>query len=205
VTRVKICGITRIEDAEAAVSLGADAIGFVFWRQSPRAVGVERAAAITRALPPLVTVVGVFVNQSPDEVGRVTLGVGLDAVQLHGQERAEDYVGRARRIIKAVPVGSKRPPDLALGLPPEVTILLDAHDPVRLGGTGTTIDWSVAARMARARRVILSGGLHPNNVRDAILAVRPYAVDVSSGVEVEPGRKDAEKMRALIDAVRQVP
>lgn len=202
--RVKICGITRLEDAEAAAALGADAVGFVFWPGSPRCVEVGRARAIARALPPMVTAVGVFADQPPGEVALVARTVGLGAVQLHGQERIADYDGLAWRVIKAVPVSPDRSPDAALALPDHVTVLLDAHDPVRLGGTGRTIDWTVAARVARARRVILSGGLRPENVRDAVAAVRPYGVDVSSGVETAPGRKDPARLRALFDAIRQV-
>lgn len=201
--KVKICGITRVEDAESAAALGADAVGFVFWPPSPRFVEAERARAIACGLPPMVTAVGVFANQPPEEVARVAAAVGLGAVQLHGDERVEDYAGLACRVIKAVPVGLDRAPDEALALPGHVTVLLDAHDPVRLGGTGTTIDWTIAARVARARRVILSGGLRPENVGDAVATVRPYGIDVSSGVETAPGRKDVEKMRALFDAIRQ--
>jgi len=204
VIRVKICGITRPEDAETAAALGADAVGFVFWPRSPRFIDPGRARVIARALPPMVTAVGVFADQPPEEVGRVAAAVGLGAVQLHGQERISDYAGLTCRVIKAVPMGPGRSPDAALALPAHVTVLLDAHDPVRLGGTGTTIDWTVAATVARARRVILSGGLRPANVRDAIATVAPYAVDVSSGVEASPGRKDPERLRALFDAIRQV-
>lgn len=201
--KVKICGITRAEDAEVAAALGADAIGFVFWPRSPRFVDAGLARAIARALPPMVTAVGVFADQSADEVGAVAAAVGLGAVQLHGRERVEDFAGLSCRVIKALPVEPGRRPDEALSLPGHVTALLDAHDPVRLGGTGRTIDWTVAARVARARRVILSGGLRPENVRDAVAAVAPYAIDVSSGVEAAPGRKDPERMRALFDAIRQ--
>jgi len=204
VIRVKICGITRPEDAEIAAALGADAVGFVFWPRSPRFIDPGRARVIARALPPMVTAVGVFADQPPEEVGRVAAAVGLGAVQLHGQERISDYAELTCRVIKAVPMGPGRSPDAALALPAHVTVLLDAHDPVRLGGTGTTIDWTVAATVARARRVILSGGLRPANVRDAIATVAPYAVDVSSGVEASPGRKDPERLRALFDAIRQV-
>ncbi len=202
--RIKICGITRAEDAETAATLGADAVGFVFWPPSPRFIDADRARAIARAVPPMVTVVGVFADQPPEEVGRVATAVGLGAVQLHGRERVGDYAGLTCRVIKAVPVGPGRSPDEALALPGHVTVLLDAHDPVRLGGTGRTIDWTVAAQVARARRVILSGGLRPENVRDAVAAVGPYGIDVSSGVETAPGRKDPERMRALIDAIRKV-
>lgn len=203
-TRVKVCGITRPEDAAVAVALGTDALGFVFWPRSPRFVEVECATAIVRELPPFVTAVGVFVDERPDEIRRVVTAVGLQAVQLHGDETVSEYTGIGRSVIKAVSVGPGRSGERALSLPARVTVLFDAHDPVRHGGTGQTIDWVEAARVARARRVILAGGLRPENVGDAILAVRPYAVDVSSGVESEPGTKDAGLMRAFFDAVRRI-
>lgn len=203
-TRVKVCGITRAEDAAVAVGLGADALGFVFWPRSPRYVEPGRATAIVRELPPFVTAVGVFVDERPEEVRRIAMVVGLHAVQLHGNETVSEYTGLGRAVIKAVSVERGRSGERAFSLPASVTVLLDAHDPVRVGGTGQTIDWAEAATVARTRRMILAGGLRPDNVRDAILAVRPYAVDVSSGVEKEPGAKDAGQIRAFLDAVRRV-
>lgn len=202
--KVKICGITRPDDAEAAVALGADALGFVFWPGSPRCIDATQARAIVRGLPAMVTAVGVFADQSPEEVGRVAAVVGLGAIQLHGGEAVAQYAELGYRVIKAVPVGPGRPADDALALPGDVTALLDAHDPVRRGGTGKTIDWSAAARVARARRVILSGGLRPENVADAVAMVAPYGIDVSSGVETAPGRKDLDRLRALFGAIKRV-
>lgn len=202
-TRVKICGITRERDAAAAVRLGAAAIGIVCWPPSPRFVEVGRARAIVAGLPPLVTAVGVFANQPVEEVRRIAEQIGLGTVQLHGRERPADYGSLRQTLIKAVAVSAETPPDDALALPATVTVLLDAHDPERLGGTGRTIDWRTAAAVARRRRVILSGGLRADNVREAIALVRPYAVDVSSGVEASPGIKDTAKLEAFFGAVRE--
>lgn len=202
-TRVKICGVTRVEDALLAVELGASAIGLVFWPSSPRCVEPDRARQIANRLPPFVAAVGVFVDQSPEQVREIAAAVRLAAIQLHGGEHVADFESLPWRIIKSVPVrGGVRPPDLA-GLPASVTVLLDAHDPVRAGGTGQTIDWDVAARIAAERAVILSGGLRPENVAAAIAAVRPAAVDVASGVEREPGVKDPDKLRAFFAAVAE--
>jgi phosphoribosylanthranilate isomerase len=202
VTRVKVCGVTTPEDAELAASLGATAVGMIFWEGSPRAVDVDRARRIASALPPFVTVVGVFVDQAVDAVSAIADTVGLGAIQLHGHENADDYAALGRRLIKSVPVRDGSAEGDAARVPARATVLLDAHDPVRRGGTGRTIDWTVAAAIARLRPVILSGGLTPETVDTAIRAVGPYAVDVSSGVESAPGRKDPTKLRAFFAAVR---
>jgi phosphoribosylanthranilate isomerase len=199
--RVKICGVRRLEDAQLACELGANAIGFVFWPESPRFVDPFRARAIVVALPPLVTAVGVFVDQPSDYVSGVAGLVKLGAVQLHGNEPAAAYARSAHRVIKAVTVKNDVDAIRIAGVPDHVTVLLDAHDPVQRGGTGRTIDWSIAAAIARSRRVILSGGLTSENVAEAITRVRPYAVDVSSGVESTPGVKDPEKLRRFFEAV----
>jgi phosphoribosylanthranilate isomerase len=201
-TRVKICGITRIEDAVVASDLGAFALGFVFWPQSPRCIGEEAARAIVDSLPAEVLKVGVFVNQPLDDVRRITAAASLNVVQLHGDETVEIIRGIDRPVFKSVAVTETFDLDQLDALPDEVTALLDAHDPVTRGGTGRTIDWSVAAAAAARRPVILSGGLTPANVRRAIDAVRPFAVDVSSGVEQAPGVKDPDRLRAFFDAVR---
>jgi phosphoribosylanthranilate isomerase len=202
VIRVKICGVTNAEDAELAASLGATAVGMVFWSGSPRAVDVERAKLIALALPTFVTAVGVFVDQSVDEVSAIADAVKLDAIQLHGQENASDYAALGRRLIKAVAVRDRSAEADADRVPAGATVLLDAHDPLRRGGTGQTIDWTVAATIARRRPVILSGGLTQETVDAAVRAVRPYAIDVSSGVESSPGRKDPTKLRAFFAALR---
>ena len=199
--RVKICGLTRLEDAELAVDLGAAAIGFVFWAGSPRVVEPDRAAAIVRMLPPFVTAVGVFVDQTEERVEEVAAHVGLGAVQLHGNETPA-YCRRLRhRVIRAIGLQDTLTLESLAVWPPAVTLLVDAHDPERRGGTGRTVNWELAARIASARPTILAGGLRPENVGKAIAAVRPYAIDVSSGVEARPGVKDPARMRAFFEAV----
>lgn len=196
-TAIKICGITRPEDAAAAVDLGANALGFVLWPGSPRHTTTEAAAAIVRGLPPFVTSVGVFVDPSSEDLARAA-GAGLRLAQVHGTVPG----GRlALPVLRAVHLGAadsdRIEPDVA-----DDTVLLDAHDPVQHGGTGRTVDWMRARTIAVRRRIVLAGGLTPINVRDAITTVRPYAVDVASGVEAAPGIKDHMKLRAFIDAVR---
>lgn len=202
-TRVKVCGIRRRDDAHLAIELGADALGFIFWPASPRFVDPLEIEPIVTGLPALVATVGVFVDQPVEYVAEVARGLKLTAVQLHGQEQIEDYQPLvSQRLIKAVAVGVGIDAARAIsGLAADVTVLLDAHDPVKRGGTGRTIDWSAAARFAAARPVILSGGLTADNVAGAVETVRPYAVDVSSGVEARPGVKDTGKMRAFFAAL----
>ncbi len=199
-TAIKICGITRREDAEAAVELGANALGFVLWPSSPRHATVKTVEAIVRDLPPFVTAVGVFVDPTADDSAQAA-DAGVRLAQIHGAVPAWT-AGRGRLpVLRAVHLGAAS----ADAIEPAVndaTVLLDAHDPVRHGGTGQTVDWSRARAVAARRRVVLAGGLTAANVREAILAVRPYAVDVASGVEIEPGVKDPLKLRAFIDAVR---
>jgi phosphoribosylanthranilate isomerase len=202
--RVKICGITSAADAELAVALGASAIGLVFWPHSPRAVPEARAREIVAGLPPFVNAVGVFVNQSIAEVVDTARRVGLHAVQLHGDERPETYADVPLPVIKAIAVRDETARTAAAEVPERTTVLLDAHDPIRRGGTGRSIDWSVASAIARTRPVILSGGLHEGNVATAVRAVAPSAIDISSGVEAEPGRKDPAKLRALFAALREL-
>jgi phosphoribosylanthranilate isomerase len=192
---VKICGITQLEDALAAVDAGANAIGFVFWPKSPRCIDPYRARAIAAQLPPFVTAVGLFVNQPREYVNAVASLVRLGAVQLHGDETPECAASIAAPVIKALSV------DDAQAWPAGATLLLDAHDPVQRGGTGRTIDWIAAAAIAARRRVLLAGGLTPDNVADAIAQVRPFGIDVSSGVERAPGVKDHRRLKALFEAV----
>ena len=192
---VKICGITRLEDAEAAVEAGASAIGFVFWPKSPRFIDPYRARAIAARLRPFVTPVGLFVNQAREHVNAVASLVRLGAVQLHGDETPEFAASIAAPVIRALPI------EQANAWPEGTTLLLDAHDPVQRGGTGRTIDWTAAAAIASRRRVLLAGGLTPDNVAEAIAHVRPFGIDVSSGVERAPGIKDHQRLRALFEAV----
>ena len=200
-TRVKICGITRAEDARAALDAGVDALGFVFWPGSPRLVSIDQAARIVRDLPWTITAVGVFVNQSVDEIAQIVSAVGLRAAQLHGDEPMETWGAVPCTCIKALAVTADLDPDCVAAWPAGVLPLLDVHDPVRRGGTGRTVDWDLAARIARRRPVMLAGGLCPENIEDAIARVAPYAVDVSSGVEDRHGIKNASRIRDLMDAV----
>ena len=197
---VKICGITRVEDAAAAVDAGAGAIGFVFWPGSPRFVDPYRARAMAATLPPFVTAVGVFVNQPIEYVRGVASLVRLGAVQLHGDETPDYAACVSSPVLKALTVGEGL--DHGIGAwPSTTTLLLDVHDPVKRGGTGRTIDWAAAAAIAATRRVFLAGGLTPDNAADAIARVRPYGIDVSSGVERAPGVKDHQRLRALFEAL----
>jgi phosphoribosylanthranilate isomerase len=201
---VKVCGITRADDAAIAVALGASAIGFIFWPQSPRYVEPMRAREIVDALPDGVLVVGVFVDQPVARVVEVADSVGLDAIQLHGHESVGDFGALRQRVIKAVAVDASFDLSSVDALPAHVTLLLDAHDPVRRGGTGRTIDWTIAAAVAARRDTILSGGLNAANVVDAIAQVRPRMVDVSSGVEATPGCKDPAKLREFFAAIQSM-
>ena len=194
---IKICGITRREDAEAAVAAGASAIGFVFWPNSPRFVDPYTARQIASRLPAFVTPVGVFVNQPLQYVKAVASLVRLGAVQLHGDETPADAAALSTPVIKAVPADSA-PSNM---WPASTLLLLDVHDPVKRGGTGRTIDWTAAAALAAQRKILLAGGLTPDNVAEAVARVRPFGIDVSSGVERAPGIKDHQRLRALFEAM----
>lgn len=200
---VKICGITRLEDAEAALEYGAGALGFVFWPESPRLIDPARAHAIASRLSPGIVTVGVFVNQTREYVEQVMEAVPLGAIQLHGDEPVTFVDGLPRPVLKAIALGDSTDETIA-AWPMRALILLDVHDPVRRGGTGRTVDWIRAATVARRRPVVLAGGLGPQNVADAVASVRPFGIDVSSGVESAPGRKDRQKLKALFDAVNSV-
>jgi phosphoribosylanthranilate isomerase len=203
VTHVKICGVTTAEDALLAAELGASAVGFVFWPHSPRYIEPIAARAIVAGLPPFITPVGVFVNQPIPTVLAIARFARLGAVQRHGDEPAEEYATLPVRVIKAMALRNAQDVGVAGAVPSSAMVLLDAYDPARRGGTGRAVDWSVASSVARQRPVILSGGLHAGNVVEAIAAVKPYGVDVSSGVEASPGRKDPAKVRALFAALRE--
>jgi phosphoribosylanthranilate isomerase len=202
-TLVKICGITRVEDALDAAALGASAIGLVFWPASPRAIDPVSARAIVDALPPLVTPVGVFVDQPEAEVDQIAGEVRLGAVQLHGRETPE-YCARVRRpVIKSFGVDASFDEAALESYPAGITVLLDAKDEEKRGGTGRRVDWTIAARVAAKRRIVLAGGVDALNVEEAIRTVQPFAIDVSSGVERAPGLKDHAKMQALFEAVKR--
>jgi phosphoribosylanthranilate isomerase len=186
------------------VELGADAVGFIFWPKSPRVTTIANVRAIGRSLPGFVTRVGVFVNAPPDEVAATAAEAGLDAVQLHGDEDVAQYAGISARLIKGLPLDDDAAVQRVIDLPAEVTPLVDAADRDRRGGTGRLADWSRAARVAAQRPIVLAGGLSADNVTDAIRQVRPWAIDVSSGVEDAPGVKNAARMRQLFDVLARV-
>ncbi len=203
-TRVKICGITRAEDAQAVARSGADALGLVFYEKSPRHVGVQQAAQLAAVLSPFVTVVGLFVNPSEDEVRNVLRRVPLDVLQFHGEEEPEFCMRFNRPYLKAIRV--KAGVDLlqcASRYSSAQGLLLDAYIEGTRGGTGESFDWSLIPQ-GLPLPVILSGGLHAGNVAEAIRQVRPYAVDVSSGVEAAKGIKDAAKVAAFINEVKRI-
>ena len=204
VVRSKICGITRVEDALAAVDAGADAIGLVFYAKSPRAVTVPQAQAILAALPPFVTTVGLFVDCQRSELNAILDAVPLDLLQFHGDESPAACEGFRRPYIKALRV---RPGDdiaARIGLYGSAAgVLLDTFVPGVPGGTGEAFDWSLVPQ-GLSVPIILAGGLTPENVRAAIEQVRPYAVDVSGGVEASKGLKDSDKIHAFVRAVRGV-
>jgi phosphoribosylanthranilate isomerase len=201
--QIKICGITNIEDGLAAASAGADALGFVFHPASPRYVMPGKASEIIAVLPPTVCTVGVFVNLAAAEVLQIAELCGLDFIQLHGAETREYCLRFPReRVIKALSFRSEEE-FVAMADYPVRAFLVDAHDPVRFGGTGKICNWNLAHRAAARHPLILAGGLSEENIIAALEAVRPLAVDISSGVETAPGKKDHEKIRSVIASVQQ--
>lgn len=206
-TRVKICGITRQQDALAAVNAGADAIGLVFYPPSPRAIDAQTAAQICRALPPLVDKVGLFVNASVSEVEQVLAAVPLSLIQFHGDETPEFCEQFGKTYIKAVRLADagearQQALDAIAAHSNAAGVLIDSYKPGTPGGTGTTFDWSTLPDTI-TQPIILAGGLSAENVSVAIDTVQPYAVDVSSGVEAEPGIKDSARIDAFMRAVGQ--
>jgi phosphoribosylanthranilate isomerase len=201
VVKIKICGITNLEDALMAVEAGADALGFVFFQGSSRCISPEQAAAIVQRLPPFVQTVGLFVNEELATVNATANQCGLDLIQLHGEESPDYCTGVTRRIVKAFRVKD----DTSLGEMAHYRVaacLLDTWSPVAHGGTGKTFNWEIAARASATHTIVLAGGLTPENVASAIAAVKPYAVDVSSGVESAPRKKDVQKVQRFIRAAR---
>jgi phosphoribosylanthranilate isomerase len=196
-TAVKICGITRLEDAQLAADLGASFVGVVLWPGSPRGTTLEFAQDVCRALPG-ARVVGVFVNPAARELDEA-YAAGIRWAQIHGEVPAGESEYGGMIIVRAMSLDQVP----AAPRSREEIVLLDAHDPVRHGGTGRTIDWARAAAVASTRRVMLAGGLTPANVREAIARVRPFAVDVASGVEASPGIKDPARLRAFMTAVKE--
>jgi phosphoribosylanthranilate isomerase len=204
-TRVKICGITRLEDGLVAAAAGADALGLNFYSKSPRFIDTGKAYALHSALPAFITRVGLFVNAEPEFVKSVLAAVPLDLLQFHGDESAEYCQSFARPYLKALRM--KPGLDLAAAVKSFGSaqgILVDAWSDEQFGGTGKAFDWSLLGSAIRSERLILAGGLHPGNVAEAIRAVRPWAVDVSSGVESAPGIKDKGKIEQFISEVQRV-
>jgi len=206
--KIKVCGITNVEDAEGAVRAGADALGFVMYRKSPRFVEPAVARAIVAGLPPFVLPVGVFVNEEAEKVRALIDECGFALAQLHGDESAHYCQNLGRPALKAIRL-KDRGDFLALaefhGRANVRGFLIDAFSDHAYGGTGQTVDWTLAQEAARSAPIILAGGLNPGNVAQAVQMVRPYGVDVSSGVEQSSGKKDPDKVKAFIQAARLVP
>ena len=199
--RVKICGITLPRDAAMAAAAGADALGMVFYPASPRAVDPAAAGEIAAAAGPFVSMVALFVNPHPDEVWRVLGVMRPDLLQFHGNESAPFCEQFGVPYIKVIGVADRAPDAAALAAHPQARgLLIDTHDPLRHGGTGRAFDWSLMPA-ALHQPLVLAGGLNPGNVESALLRVRPWAVDASSGVEMSPGRKDASKVEQFMRAV----
>lgn len=201
-TRVKICGITRDEDAQAAVELGADALGFVFVASSPRLVSAEQAALLIEHLPPFVLSVGLFMDNDAAFVQQILDSVPLMLLQFHGDESPAFCASFGRPYIKAVPMGGGIDPvDYAGRYTGASGFLLDSHGLGQSGGSGETFDWSKVPHLDKP--IIVAGGLTPDNIKQAVVTLKPYAVDVSSGVEAAKGIKDRHKMAAFIQGVRE--
>ncbi|MEW5746226.1 MAG: phosphoribosylanthranilate isomerase [Nitrospirota bacterium] len=199
--RVKICGITNTEDALAAVEYGADALGFIFFEKSPRYISPLKAKEIIAYLPPFVTAAGVFVNEDPATMKETMSLAGITVLQLHGDEPPETC-SIWPRVVKAMRV--KDFTDLKPLEKYRVSaFLLDTYSPREFGGTGQTFNWDIAVEAKRYGKIILSGGLNPDNIERAVQWVRPYAVDVSSGIEERKGKKDLKKMRAFIERAKR--
>ncbi len=200
-TRVKICGITSLADAKGAIAAGADALGFVFYPGSPRYVAPKLVAEIVAALPPFVTTVGLFVNESAIKIHQIMVQTGLNLVQLHGDETPEQCFLGSFPVIKAVRVRDGKSLN-HLADYPVMALLLDAWSDEGYGGTGKQFDWQLVKQLQSRKPIVLAGGLKPDNVATAIDLVQPYAVDVSSGVETSPGCKDLSLVARFIEQVR---
>jgi phosphoribosylanthranilate isomerase len=203
--RIKICGITNLEDALLAADLGADALGFIFYPPSPRSIKPEAAKNIIAQLPPFVTTVGVFVDEAAATVKELAATVGLDWLQMHGKETPEYCRSLDRRVIKAFRIrGENSLTGLAAYQGVVQALLLDTYKKGQVGGTGETFNWDLAREARKYGPIILAGGLTPENVAQAIATAQPQAVDVASGVEAAPGKKDPLKLTEFIKAVRSL-
>lgn len=203
-TRVKICGITNAADAKTAVEAGADALGFIFYEKSPRYVSIQQMAEIAKQIPPFIMRVGVFVNADEDFVGRAIAGGSLSLLQFHGDESPEFCTQFGLMSMKAFRIRDEESLN-AIPAYPTDAYLLDAYSSTTLGGTGEKFNWDLAVEAKKfGKPIFLAGGLTPENVADAIRKVQPFAVDVSSGVEQAPGKKDPARVKAFIAAVRSI-
>jgi len=200
--KIKICGITNLDDAMAAAEDGADALGFIFYKKSPRYVEPEKAAEIIHRLPPFITPVAVFVNEREEKVRDIQFTTGIKVLQFHGDERPEFCDRFATRVIKAFQVKDKESIKHMAHFHVGAFLLDSYKDGVR-GGTGTTFDWHLAVVAKTFGRVVLAGGLTPENVAEAVKLVQPYGVDVAGGVEREKGLKDHAKLKKFITEVRR--
>ena len=199
-----MCGITNLEDALAAVEFGADALGFVFFKKSPRYISPAKAKAIIKKLPPFISSVGVFVNEDNIIVEKIADQTGIDAIQLHGDEPPK-ACNLSRPVIKAIRVKSIDNLEIISKYKNKVSaFLLDTYTPEIFGGTGQIFNWDIAIEAKQFGKIILAGGLTPENVEQAVRQVHPYAVDVSSGVEAEKGKKDHAKLRLFIKRAKSV-
>ncbi len=201
---IKICGITNLEDASFAAECGSDALGFNFYSKSPRYVTPESAKGIIERIPDGITKVGVFVNHDALEVKKTVEFCGLDLVQLHGDESSE-YCCQFPSALLIKAFSPRGEGDLReLSSYPVRAILVDAYDPLRYGGTGKRSDWRIAVKVKETHLLIIAGGLNADNIREAIEIVSPHAVDINSGAESSPGRKDPEKVRKIVEIVRRI-
>jgi phosphoribosylanthranilate isomerase len=203
-TKIKICGITTNSDAICASMFGADALGFVFYPKSPRYIDTKKATLIIKELPPFINRVGLFVNPSKEEVFETLESCGLDIIQLHGDETPEFCESLPKRVIKAIRIKDASDLYLISKYKNCSGILLDSFSNNSYGGTGRTFSWNLVKEVQTNKSIILAGGLNEKNIKNAILELRPYGVDVSSGVESSPGRKDHQKMKNFIRIVKMV-
>jgi phosphoribosylanthranilate isomerase len=200
--KVKICGITNSEDALYAAGCGADALGFIFYPDSPRCITPDRAASIISQLPPFITTVGVFVDEDPDRITETMNITGIKTVQLHGSE-SPDTCGLWPSVIKAFRIREMSDLNLLRQYPCASAYLLDTYSEKELGGTGRVFNWDIAAEAKKLGRIIVAGGLTPDNVAEAVRHAGPYAVDVAGGVEAAKGKKDFKKVREFIERAKE--
>lgn len=202
--KVKICGITNLEDALEAVAHGADALGFVFFKKSPRYISPVKAERIIKELPPFISKVGLFVNETKKTIEKISAQTGINVIQLHGDEPPK-ACSLSKPVVKAIRVKSLENLEILAKYKDRVSaFLLDTYIPEVFGGTGQIFNWDIAVEARQFGRIILAGGLTPENIEQAILWVHPYAVDVSSGVEEEKGKKDHQKIKLFIERARGI-